>query len=210
MTFFVLICASIVVAVVAALVMTARYDAKGNRRFLVMFRRDLPPETELKGEPLVFETRKSLFYVTAYLLLLAPGMGVALTFYSRVVYENLFVAICVLGLIVMAAALFLLLVDQYFVRLYVYQNGIVRRGLLRTQTYFYYQLESFRLGRTYTRRGVSYAMYTFSTDCKAVVRLPVPVYRNITFLEQVFTEANPYVRTCFKEEADSKVKYRIF
>lgn len=192
--------ASVVLMAIFAVALPFKYGSKKNRMYFAMFRTDLPEDKEFIGEPLVFTTRKSFFFVTAYMLVALLVMVLWLMTYTRVLYESLLVVVCIVFLVIVAVGVLLLLTDHYFAKLYIYQNGFVWRSLWRSKRYFFHELDGFRLSWMYTRRGITYDMYEFMHEHESVIRLPVHFYKNITFLEEVFAETNPYVQTVLNKE----------
>lgn len=166
------------------------------RDYKVTFKRGLPKDRGLHGKPMVFYAGRFGFYFVGGMIALMLVMVIALTIYSGIISKEPRTAWLIAGLLIFALAMFIVLLAvlgrDAFGKLYLYQNGYVWRSLRRTETRFFYQLDGLRLGK---KKGayVSYNAYEFYKGRKTMLKLPVNVYKNIVFLEDVFTENHPCV-----------------
>lgn len=182
---------AVVVVVFLAVYMPYKHGVKGRRVFEAELKRHADI-TLAEGTPLVFTTKKRYFAAMVYVMTVLGFMAVWFAVHSGLLLENTLVALGLMFLLSALVGIMLLLITQYCARLYIYPNKIVCQGFFRTKAFYYSDLDLLRLGVTYGRYA-AYDAYEFRRDDQRVLRLSVLVFKNLFFLETIFTEEHPYV-----------------
>lgn len=167
------------------------------RNYRVTFRRSRAKDAELKGEPMTFgpAQRKSFYFVSALLWFMVLLVLATIIFTApwRVKPELLGPIVLLWGFaFVVALVVTAVLADEFFAVLHVYENGVDWRSPLRAKRYFFHQLESLCMGSQGNMR-VRINCYEFRQQGRTVLKLPLPRYHNLGYLERVFIEGHPWV-----------------
>lgn len=105
--------------------------------------------------------------------------------------------------VIMALLVTALLGDEFCATLHVYENGIEWRSPLRTKRYFFCQLGRLCIGRQGLNARIN--RYEFWQNGRAVLKLPLPRYHNLLFMERIFTRSNPWVASVVSDPARFKL-----
>lgn len=191
----VLMAAAVIVAVgYRIFYLPLQYGYRRQGKYAVFFKQNLPVEDALAGEPMTFTTRKSHFFALVFLLVIIMIMLVYGLGSTGLVYRAPWLLLLMLFMLVCLTWLAMLTAERHFGTLYLYTNGVIWQSFLQRRQFFFYELSGLRLHAAVMQSG-NYGVYEFMRDHRAVLKLPVTTFKDIQFLEQVFTEEHPYV--CF-------------
>lgn len=201
-----LIIMAIIIAVggvVWGIVIPLKHRSKGNRIYAAFFAKNGGAQQGLQGQPLAFATRKGIFIVTALMLLWVCFATLALMYYGGLLFSHKPATAAALALVVVILGLIAAMTDKWFAVFYVYQNGIEWRSPFRAKQFYFNELDELYLGYVYGMRAtVVYDAYEFRYDNKKLIVLPVSIYANIAYLEEIFTTDNPWVTHVVEKRPD--------
>lgn len=169
--------------------------AKKRRIFRATFKKDVTISMPDNVEPLVFTTQKWYFAIVVYLLVVVAFIPLYVTTsFTNLFYTNGLVMVSVLVVILLITGVVFILINQYWAVLYIFPDRVILKSVFKTKAYYYKNLDCLRLGTVYTRQA-NYDTYEFWQNDKRVLRLSILVFKNISFLEEVFSAASPCVLT---------------
>ena len=192
---------SIILIVIAALallgliiltvVIPFLYGSGGRRVFRAAFSREVDTVMD-EASPLVFLPKKWCFALIVYIICAIGFLVTWFSFATGLLLENALAALGVMFLLSAFAGLILWLADQYFARVYVFPNKIIRHNIFGVKELYFCSLDCLNM-KTTRMCYAGYDTYAFIRDGQRVLRLSTLVFNNLVFLETVFTDEHPYV-----------------
>ena len=191
--------------IVLSCIKPAAVDWHMPRTYFVNFRQDLPPDNEFSGEPMIFRpVQRGSFYLMSGLLwfMVLLVLAAIILIAPWQVKPELFKAVALIWgfAFIMALLVTAIFVDEFCATLCIYENGLRWRSPLRTKNYCFHQLESLRIGRAL---GSRVNRYEFMQNGRSVLKLPMPRYDNLLYLERIFTSGHPCVASVVNDRPDT-------
>lgn len=187
------------------------------KHFKVTFRRKDYPLSQLTGEPVIITTpRRNLIFLLLLGLLIAciilfyvepdmlPFVEKPSPRYRRIpdIYNGdplSFYGICLLLFLLLPVILFFISLGRFTSKIFVYRNGMVIKNCYTKRILYYNQFDALESDIDLERATAVWGdgsvplIYKFMQNGQAVVTLNSSHYANLSDLETVFTEENPYV-----------------